>query len=870
MKRHSKWLFALAAGFVATGGCSAHEESDAPEAPSAVAKLRLDGNGIRADALGVAPWGDNVGFNCWFNVTNTGSDKTSYWEVDLQLPDAKIVTGPWNAVVVSTSGTIVTLRSNADTSVMKPGETISVNFNGAWSKTPHSNPSIIAVRRYNATPGVGGASSGGASSGTSAIPSTTGGSAGATGVNLAQEKPATASSSLIDSPPSYGNDASNVTSWCASSNALNEWWQVDLGGPHDLTGTEITWPYAGRVYQYSVGVSNDGLSFVEVVNQRGNLRTSQVQFDSFASQGRYLRVIVTGLTSSPVTSACISDLKAFGAPASGSGQGGATGTTGVGTGFGGALGASGGSIGSGGTGVSTSSSGTLSEGSGGGSTTSGSGTSSGGSTGAGDRRTFSIRLPGGVRRQDVAVGTDGGPVSVSDRVQVVREDGTYSSVTGMALPPGSRIGVEAHVANAWVDGAIQLANRTTVESFVKATGTIGRESDTNAAVEKLVEHYSFTPPEVIRWHVDFPIAPANSAVLAVEETRVVAPDGYDTGYVPRDAHLRLSAGTYTFNRLTVEDSGVVELDNSAGPIFVYIRDNLAFRGRTIRTIGKANVLFGVAGTEPVSVERAFVGILVAPNAPVTLTSAVEHRGSFFGKGVTVLQQARIVHEPLDPKNFCATDAECSDFCPCGGDTCGESTCPEGTVCGANQGRRYGRASGISVCMDPMCVSGGYDCGTYKDTCGRCNSYALACDSDSDCMSGDVCGTANGWKLGRFPSLNVCWSAVCQSAPNSPPNCGDKDAGCGMCDCQAVCATKTCGDDPSDGCGGTCVGLCENGQGGCAQDSDCPTGSVCGYGIGARFGLGSSTNVCWPAACRVQDPAKPNGRSWSWSIGLGPF
>src|SRR5512133_52753 len=171
MKRYSTWIFALAVGFVATGGCSAREEGDAPDTPAAAAKLRLDGSGIRADALSIAPWGDNVGFGCWFNVTNTGSDNTSYWQVHLQLPNAKIAAGPWNAVVVATSGTTVTVRSNSDTSVMKPGDTISVSFNGAWSKTPHTTPSIVGVRRYGATPGAGGASSGGSSSGGSSITS---------------------------------------------------------------------------------------------------------------------------------------------------------------------------------------------------------------------------------------------------------------------------------------------------------------------------------------------------------------------------------------------------------------------------------------------------------------------------------------------------------------------------------------------------------------------------------------------------------------------------------------------------------------------------------------------------------------------------
>ena len=161
------------------------------------------------------------------------------------------------------------------------------------------------------------------------------------------------------------------------------------------------------------------------------------------------------------------------------------------------------------------------------------------------------------------------------------------------------------------------------------------------------------------------MSPASSANLSVGQIHPLAPGGYDLGYVPSNAHLKLTAGVYTFNRMTVEDQGVIEVDNSLGPVFVYLRDNFAFRGRIDRTMAKANVLFGVAGTDPVSVERAFKGILVAPNALVTLTSTVEHRGAFFGKGVTVLQESRLVHEPFDPVNFCDVNSACTAFCPCG-------------------------------------------------------------------------------------------------------------------------------------------------------------------------------------------------------------
>ena len=447
MLRYSKLLGAFVISTLIAGGCSSRGGEDSlPGETVSKAQLRLASTGISAD-ITTSPWGDNVGFNAQVVVANTGTQPTSTWEVELQFTNAAVTAGPWDGVATS-SGSVVTLRPAPYNHTIYPGGTLTVSFNGAWSAYPHTNPVVIAVRRDVTTTGSGGASTGGASglggsggtvnggaAGSAAsgnAVATSGGSGGSSGNNVAQDKTATASSSLSGNPASYGNDSSATTSWCASSSAVNEWWSVDLGAEYALTGTEVTWPQAGRIYQYVVGISNDGTNYSEVVNERSNTRTTQTQGDSFSAQGRYLRLQVTGLATSPATSACISDFKAFGTPVVSSGGGGATGTgstiggtTGTGTGSSdaGATSTSGGTEASGGTTSSTSSGGSTS----GGATESGGTSSTGGGTTSDptDRRRFTIRLPGGVRRQDAAVAADGGPLNIADRTQVLHDDGSY-------------------------------------------------------------------------------------------------------------------------------------------------------------------------------------------------------------------------------------------------------------------------------------------------------------------------------------------------------------------------------------------------------------------------------------------------------------
>ena len=76
--------------------------------------------------------------------------------------------------------------------------------------------------------------------------------------NLAFKKPATASSTEAGTRPELACDGDPDTRWCAASGSAPQWWQVDLGGPHDLSGCEICWEADGRRYQYLVEGSADG------------------------------------------------------------------------------------------------------------------------------------------------------------------------------------------------------------------------------------------------------------------------------------------------------------------------------------------------------------------------------------------------------------------------------------------------------------------------------------------------------------------------------------------------------------------------------------------------------------------------------------
>jgi RHS repeat-associated protein len=168
----------------------------------------------------------------------------------------------------------------------------------------------------------------------------------------------------------------------------------------------------------------------------------------------------------------------------------------------------------------------------------------------------------------------------------------------------------------------------------------------------------------------------------------------------------------------------------------------------------------------------------------------------------------------------------------------------------------GRTDTNSIVADSKCGNGVLDPGESCDTAlsPNCTSDCLGessptvCYSDGDCGHGQYCPIGNGSLLGNDPTESFCVpKQPCQN--DASQSCGTPTSACGsQCACIPDCASKSCGDDPSDGCGGTCANICQTRQAGCRSNAECPTGNVCGIGVGPRFGYPAGANVCILATC----------------------
>lgn len=184
---------------------------------------------------------------------------------------------------------------------------------------------------------------------------------------------------------------------------------------------------------------------------------------------------------------------------------------------------------------------------------------------------------------------------------------------------------------------------------------------------------------------------------------------------------------------------------------------------------------------------------------------------------------------------------------CGGGNPRDSSCQSDTdcgaqeVCGPNNGPAFGLLEAQSACWPAYCPD-------YPNL-SECTNIPTRCQSDADCTEHTVCGLTNGKYFGLGAS-RICWPAVCEH-DRKAGGCGSLRAPCGACGCTPDCSGAKCGS-ASDGCGGSCDGVCADGEPGCTTHSDCQLGSSCWLSVGTQFGYPPHTDVCVPDSCLTSD------------------
>jgi len=427
--------------------------------------------------------------------------------------------------------------------------------------------------------------------------------------------------------------------------------------------------------------------------------------------------------------------------------------------------------------------------------------------------TFSIQLPHGVPREVIALSTAGGSLTLDDSVRVVKDPGGYASVSSVGATSRTTLGVSAFVQDAYSEPlGIDLRSNAHVYGVLKTAADLTKQA--GAGVDGLVsQNTSLKPLDVISWAVLFPTLNRGTCSIEPDKSQTIDPGSYGDIAVKSRSHLKLRSGTYFFTSLSLDPQAILDVDNTSGPVFIYIKSSFAFSG-SVADVDPShmNILFGVASATAIPIQSAFRGILVAPQAAVTLPTdmVAGHVGSFFAKSLILHQTTLIHHEPFTPGEFCAAGAACSTFCPCvdGGSCTADNQCLIGHACSS------GQCTCVPNCSGKTCGQGN-GCGqTCPGTCGN----GQTCTQSSECGAGSTC-------TGQGASGSLTCEPVGTHCTNNLKDREESDVDCGGADCAQCPHGKICN-----------------------ADADCVTGDECGTNNSACFGLARGTNRCWPKQC----------------------
>jgi hypothetical protein len=112
-----------------------------------------------------------------------------------------------------------------------------------------------------------------------------------TNLNLAFNKPATASSTNGSNTPNKAVDENTGTYW-RSGGETAVWWRVDLGAAKTISRVVVNWQSSYYAKKYEIQVSSDDVNYAAVyTDNSGNGGVDEAKFSP--TSGRYVRIYIT-------------------------------------------------------------------------------------------------------------------------------------------------------------------------------------------------------------------------------------------------------------------------------------------------------------------------------------------------------------------------------------------------------------------------------------------------------------------------------------------------------------------------------------------------------------------------------------------------
>jgi hypothetical protein len=413
---------------------------------------------------------------------------------------------------------------------------------------------------------------------------------------------------------------------------------------------------------------------------------------------------------------------------------------------------------------------------------------------------LSISLPNGLGLLGVGLSASDS-LRIADRVTMTAPSAGFDSAINTGTV-ATDVGTDTHLINVISQSALTIHDRSALSGFAESASTVSLINGATAAGGTL-QHTPITPLQVFSWTINVPASSGNIDLEPGQTRPALAPGSYGDVAVKSGAVLPLAAGTFFFNSLDVEPQAVLNV--SAGPVFLYVATNLLLKGTINAGAQDARFFLGYLGTGQVSLESAFTGTIVAPNAMLRFApiSTGTFTGQFFARDVDVEPADILVLKPFLGWGtlFPLPEPTSSNVHP-------------SVTCIAQQSSNTFLAlfGYFNDALDSVRVRVGADNTFTTAPIGRGQVQRFYPGRSSAAFATTFNGTAMTWST---PGGSATASATGQA-----PSCGttacSPACGSGESCVNGACVT-VCGD-------GLCAG--DEGCGSCPADCGCPAGMAC--------------------------------------------
>jgi hypothetical protein len=228
-------------------------------------------------------------------------------------------------------------------------------------------------------------------------------------------------------------------------------------------------------------------------------------------------------------------------------------------------------------------------------------------------------------------------LKVADRAVVEGTSGLPSVVSGGS----TELGADSRVGDVWSAGNVWLRSRAAVTGHLVSGGVLSLQQGAN--VQGVVEEQAYVPPLTLDWQVTFPNSQGDF-IASSSTPSPLAPGSYGNVILNGNAVVRLSAGNYYVQYLTLNSGTRLEIDQSAGPVNVYVKETLTHRG-TVALIGSSTrpPVLGIFGTGESFVDAALKATVIVPNGNLTLNSGLQ-QGVYFARRLEVRAGTTVRYE----------------------------------------------------------------------------------------------------------------------------------------------------------------------------------------------------------------------------------